>query len=162
LNILISGASGLIGSAVMGELVRAGHDVQPLVRDGSGGITGIPWEVASGKLHLQGFDPDVVIHLAGENIASGKWTPEKMERIRESRVGATRLLADWLAMQPNRPPVFFSASAIGIYGTREDRWVIETTPASTDFLAQVCFDWERSTQPLERAGTRVIHMPMRM
>lgn len=145
----------MIGNACRLELLRTGHNVQPISRDGAGG--GIPWEVSTGKLYLGDFVPDAVIHLAGEPLV-GKWTEAKKKSIRDSRVDATRKMCDWLALHPARPKVFLSASAVGHYGTKADRWIIETSPSASDFLGEVCFEWEKATQPLERAGTRVVTM----
>jgi uncharacterized protein (TIGR01777 family) len=150
MNVLISGASGLVGTAVVEELGRVGHVAVPLTR-------GAMWDVKTGRLDLD-FDPDAVVHLAGENIAAGKWTEAKKQRIRESRVDATRKLADNLAALPKPPRVFLSASAIGFYGPKGDKKLIETSPSSTDFLGEVCAGWEKATLPLERAGVRVVHM----
>ena len=156
MNILLSGASGLIGTACRLEFRRAGHEVAALSRDGAG--SGIPWEVSTGRLYLQDFAPDAVIHLAGESLANGRWSEQKMKEIRASRVDATQKLAEWLAELPAPPKIFLSASAIGLYGTKADRWLIETSPNAGDFLGQLSADWERATQPLERAGSRVVNM----
>lgn len=156
MNILLSGASGLIGTACRLELRRAGHEVMALSRDGAG--SGIPWEVESGRLFLGDFVPDALIHLAGESIVSGKWTEARKQSIRASRVEATRKLADWFSIQPRKPRVVLSASAVGIFGNRGDKWLIESSPPSSEFLGQLCFDWERAMQPLERCGSRVVSM----
>jgi len=155
MNILLSGASGLVGTACSAELRAAGHDVRPLNR-GVGG-EGLPWEVSTGRVNLQDFAPDALIHLAGEN-AGGKWTEERMKKIRASRVDATRELCDFLSKLEKPPQVMLSASAIGIYGPRGDKWLTEQTPNSTDFLGELCYEWEKATIELERVGCRVVHM----
>src|SRR3954470_3407288 len=109
MNVIVSGASGLIGSACVGELRGAGHEVQTLNR-GSG--PGLPWDVESGRVNFMDFSPDAVIHLAGENIAT-QWTEKKMKSIRASRVDATRELCEFLAGLRDPPKIFLSASAIG-------------------------------------------------
>jgi uncharacterized protein (TIGR01777 family) len=149
-KILVSGASGLVGAACLGELLGLGHNVQALSR-------GEMWDPRTGRLNLE-MEPDVVIHLAGEPIASGKWTDEKKKRIRESRVDATRSLCTTLAKLATPPRVILSASAIGIYGPKADRVIIEAGAAVGDFLGEVCAGWEKGTQPLERVGTRVVHL----
>ncbi|HEY6229404.1 MAG TPA: TIGR01777 family oxidoreductase, partial [Verrucomicrobiae bacterium] len=156
MNILLSGASGLVGTTCSAELRAAGHDVRPLKRGGDG--EGLPWDVSTGRVNLQGFAPDALIHLAGENIAGGKWTEERMKKIRASRVDATRELCDFLSKLEKPPQVMLSASAIGIYGPRGDKWVTEQTPNSTDFLGELCYEWEKATVELERVGCRVVHM----
>src|SRR2546423_8811663 len=118
MNIILSGASGMVGSACSGELIAAGHTIRPLNR-GSGG-EGLPWDVSTGRVNLRGIAPDALIHLAGENIAGGKWTEARMKKIRASRVDATRALCDFLAATEHPPQVMLCASAIGIYGPRAD------------------------------------------
>jgi uncharacterized protein (TIGR01777 family) len=156
MKILISGASGFVGSACLAALRQAGNDVRTLNRGGSG--EGLPWDVTTGRVNLQDFTPEILIHLAGENIAGGRWTEARMKRIRDSRVEATAELCEFLATCPTPPQVMLSASATGIYGPRGDKWIIETSPNSTDFLGQLSYDWEKATQPLERVGCRVVHM----
>jgi uncharacterized protein (TIGR01777 family) len=156
MNILISGASGMVGTVCSAELRAAGHDVRPLNR-GSGG-EGLPWDVSTGRVNLQDFQPDALIHLAGENIAGGKWTEARMKKIRASRVDATREFCDFFSKLEKPPEVMLSASAIGIYGPRGDKWITEQTPNSTDFLGELCYEWEKATVELERVGCRVVHM----
>jgi uncharacterized protein (TIGR01777 family) len=101
---------------------------------------------------------DAVVHLAGESIAPGRWTPERKRRIHESRSMGTRVLADALAALPNPPRVLVSASAIGIYGDRGDAILDETSAAGGGFLADVCRAWEAATAPLAAVGTRIVHL----
>jgi uncharacterized protein (TIGR01777 family) len=156
MNIAISGASGLVGSACAAELRALGHGVRALNREGEG--EGLPWEVSTGRVNFQDFAPDALIHLAGENIAGGKWTEARMKKIRASRVDATRELCEFLARMEKPPEVMLSASAIGIYGPRGEKWIIETSPNSSDFLGELSYEWERATRPLEDVGCRVVHM----
>ena len=152
----MSGATGMVGTACAAELRSAGHDVKPLNRGTEG--EGLPWDVSSGRVNLQGFQPDALIHLAGENIANGKWTEERKRKIWTSRVDATRELCEFLANTEQPPQVMLSASAIGIYGPRREKIITEQTPNATDFLGELCNEWEKATQPLERVGCRVVHM----
>lgn len=156
MNILISGASGFIGAPCAAELFAEGHTIHRLVRDHE--EEGLYWDVESGEVALGNVKPDALIHLAGENLAGGHWTEERKKKIRESRVDATRKLCEFLALSKKPPQVMLSASAIGLYGTRGSKWIIETSPNSSDFLGELSYEWEKATAPLEKAGTRVAHM----
>jgi uncharacterized protein (TIGR01777 family) len=160
MKILISGASGLIGSALVGRLAEDGHAVARLVRSPPRpDQSDIQWDPAHGKLDcsaLEGFD--AVVHLAGENIAQGRWTDAKKARIRDSRVQGTRLLAQTLAGSPRAPKVLVSASAIGFYGNRGDEELDEDSPGGKGFLADVCRAWESAAQPAADAGIRVVNL----
>ncbi|RPI84999.1 MAG: TIGR01777 family protein, partial [Planctomycetaceae bacterium] len=101
---------------------------------------------------------DAVVHLAGENIAGGRWTPARKGRIRDSRVKGTRMLCDALAQLATPPKVFVSASAIGYYGNRGDEVLSETSPPGSGFLADVCRDWESAVEPLKNKGTRIVNL----
>lgn len=164
MRILISGATGLVGRAASQALTDGGHTVVPLVR--SGGATppdAIPWDPAGGKLDgaaLEGIDG--VVHLAGESIAGGRWTPARKARIRDSRVAGTRLLSETLARLARRPAFFISASAIGFYGNRGDEELGEDAPSGTGFLAEVCREWEGATRPAADAGIRVVNLRIGM
>jgi uncharacterized protein (TIGR01777 family) len=150
MNILVSGASGLVGSACLTEMQAVGHNAHSLSR-------GAMWDPRTGRLNLE-FDPEAIIHLAGEPIAEGKWTEAKKKRIKESRVDATRSLCETLARLTPPPRIMLSASAVGFYGPRGDKVLIETSPGSSDFLGEVCQQWEKATQPLAAVGTRVVHL----
>ena len=157
MKILVTGASGLVGSALVPLLTTDGHEVVRLVRSapGSGDV---PWDPDAGTLEaeaLEGFDG--VVHLAGENIASGRWNAEKKRRIRESRVRGTLLLARTLAALERPPRVLVSASAIGFYGDRGDEELTEQSPAGSGFLSEVCREWEAATEAAEAKGIRVVH-----
>ena len=157
MKVLVSGASGLVGSALIPFLTTGGHSVTRLVRkDGaSGGDGEVAWAPAAGTIDqagLEGFD--AIVHLAGENIAAGRWTPERKRRIRDSRVKGTRLLCEALTQCAQPPKVFVGASAIGYYGDRGDEILNEESGAGEGFLAEVCRDWEAATAGLADTGIR--------
>jgi uncharacterized protein (TIGR01777 family) len=161
LSVVVSGASGLIGSSLLPFLTTGGHRVVPMVRSvrSSGGAPGVRWDPAAKVIDRTGLERvDAVVHLAGESIASGRWTPERKARIRSSRVDGTRLLCETLATLDARPRVLVCASAIGFYGDRGDATLDESTPRGRGFLADVCAEWEAATAPARAAGIRVVHL----
>ena len=161
MNVLISGATGLIGSALIPELEGGGHRVIRLSRSRSSAEDMIRWDPSSGVLdpsRLGGID--AVVHLAGESIAEGRWTPEKKRRIMESRREGTRLLAGTLAGLSEPPEVMVSASAVGYYGDRGNELLREESEPGSDFLAEVCKAWEAAADPAREAGIRVVHPRM--
>ena len=163
MKVLVSGASGLVGSALIPFLTTGGHRVTRLVRkarleqgrkDGTSvGEAEVAWSPAAGTIErtgLEGFD--AVVHLAGENIAAGRWTPERKRRIRDSRVKGTRLLCQALTQCAQPPRVFVGASAIGYYGDRGDETLSEESAVGEGFLAEVCRDWEGRHGRADRCG----------
>jgi len=157
MKILVSGSHGLVGKALTTSLVNAGHEIVSLVRQ-SANDSEIEWQPNQGKIigqQLEGFD--VVVHLAGESIASGRWTEEKKKKIRESRVKGTELLSSALARLSQPPAMFISASAIGFYGSRGDELLTEETEPGEGFLPEVCVAWEKATGQAEAKGIRTIH-----
>ncbi|HXZ30889.1 MAG TPA: TIGR01777 family oxidoreductase [Terriglobales bacterium] len=156
-KILISGGSGLIGSALCPLLAANGYQITRLVRRRSSEEGGISWDaekpLAPGS--VSGFD--AVIHLAGETIV-GRWTKEKKTAIRNSRVLGTKNLAEAVSRAPQRPQVFISASAIGYYGDRGEEVLREGSPSGTGFLPEVCREWEAATKPAADAGIRTLQM----
>jgi uncharacterized protein (TIGR01777 family) len=158
MKVLISGATGLIGSALIPELESGGHQITRLTRSpGSGSDVG--WNPDAGEIdasRLEGHD--AVVHLAGESIGEGRWTPEKKRRIRESRTKGTRLLAETIASLPEPPRVMVSASAVGYYGDRGNELLREDSGPGSDFLAEVCKAWEAAADPAREAGMRVVHL----
>jgi uncharacterized protein (TIGR01777 family) len=143
MNILVTGSSGLVGSALVPALTAAGHSITRLVHSK-------PWPDLAGH--------DAVVNLAGDNIAAGRWTPEKKARIRDSRVQLTWQLAGSLAKLTPPPKVLVSASAIGYYGNRDDEVMRDESLPGLDFLAGVCCDWEAAAKPAAEAGIRVVHL----
>ncbi len=159
LHVAITGANGLIGSALGRRLAATGQRVTPIVRRlASAGE--ISWDPENGRLEagqLEGVD--AVIHLAGENVGT-RWTAARKRRIKSSRITGTRLLAESIARAQRRPRVLVSASAIGIYGNRGDEVLTENSPPGNrelDFLAEVGQEWEAAAEPARDAGVRVIH-----
>lgn len=158
MEIAITGASGFIGTALVRSLEADGHTVIPVVRRASAGRA-IRWDPAAGTIDAAALEGlDAVVHLAGEGIASGRWTEAQRARIRDSRSQGTRVLATALAGLEGPPPVLVSGSAIGIYGDRGDEVLTESSTPGSDFLAEVCTAWEAATAPAEAAGIRVAHL----
>lgn len=158
MRVLISGSSGLIGRALTAQLLERGHQITRLVRGGpTADRPAVYWDPLGqflDPLPLEGFD--AVIHLAGENIASRRWSAEQKERIYRSRVDGTRLLSQTLATLQRKPRVFVCASAVGYYGNRGSEIVDESMSAGTGFLAQVARDWEEATRPVQEAHIRTV------
>jgi uncharacterized protein (TIGR01777 family) len=156
MNVLVSGATGFIGSALIPELKAGGHRVNRLTRTPRFGED-IRWDPGGGVIEgdLAGFD--AVVHLGGESIAEGRWTPEKKRRILESRQKGTRLLAEEVAGLPEPPSVMVSASAIGYYGDRGNELLTEESGPGSMFLSEVCQEWEEAAEAARGAGVRVVH-----
>ena len=158
MQILVTGSTGLVGSALVPVLTVQQHRVTRLVRskpaDDSDAICWDPQSETLDAAALEGVD--AVVHLAGENIAAARWSKAQKERIRDSRVKGTRLLSETLARLERRPKVLVSASAIGYYGNRGDEILDEQSEAGTGFLANVCRQWEASTEAAAEKGIRVV------
>lgn len=154
--IAITGASGMIGQALTRSLRAAGHTVRPISRRLV--AHGILWDPARGRLDPGDLDGvTAVVHLAGENIGASRWTAARKARLRDSRLGPTRLLADTLARLSQPPAVLISASAVGIYGDRGDEELDEHSTLGADFLATLAAEWETAADPARAAGIRVVH-----
>jgi uncharacterized protein len=156
MNVLISGAMGLIGSALVPELEANGHTVTRLSRSQSGADT-VRWDPSAGTIDGDLEGTEAVVHLAGESIAQGRWSPDKKRRILDSRVQGTRLLAERISALATPPKVMVSTSAVGYYGDRGDEVLTEESAPGADFLAKVCREWEAAAEPARQAGIRVVH-----
>jgi uncharacterized protein (TIGR01777 family) len=158
-RVLVTGSSGFIGSALVAKLEDGGHEVIRLVRGVATGPGTVPWDPAAGRLDPATIDGmDAAIHLAGEGIASRRWSSAQMARVIDSRVQGTTLLSRALSETGQPPAVLLSASAVGYYGDRGDDEVTEEDGPGTGFLAEVCQQWEASTAAAEKAGIRVVHL----
>ncbi len=159
LRIAVSGASGLVGSALVPFLTSGGHEVLRLVRREARELDEVRWsaegEARVDREALEGLD--AFVHLAGENIAAGRWSPERKARIESSRVEGTRRLAEVLAGLERQPSVLVCASAIGFYGERGEEQLDETSARGQGFLPEVCERWERAADAARAAGIRVVH-----
>ena len=157
LTVAVSGATGLIGTALVQRLRAGGHDVRRLLRSSRHAAPGdVVWDPASGALHptaLTGVD--AIVHLAGEPVAH-RWTTERKHAIRASRVRATEQLALAIRAMDPRPRVVLSGSAVGYYGDRGDALLDEKSGPGTGFLSDVCVAWEDAAAPIAEAGVRVV------
>ena len=141
-RILISGSHGLVGKALSEALEARGHDIYSLVRYAPHTEKEIEWSPDRYSIAISRIEAfDAVYHLAGESIASGRWSEEKKRKIRESRTKGTKLLSDALAQLSQPPKTLISASAIGYYGDRGDELLTENSPPGKDFLADDCVEW---------------------
>ena len=157
MKILVSGASGLIGSALVPALAGEGHQVLRLVRRPPRRDEA-SWDPVTGVVDPAALaGADALVHLAGENIA-GRWTAGRKRRIRASRVEVTRSLCETLARSASRPGVLVCASAIGYYGDRGTEPLTEDSAPGHGFLADVCRDWEAATGPAAQSGIRVVNV----
>lgn len=160
MKIAIAGASGLIGIALVARLKSDGHEIIRLVRPPLPSTEDrIAWDPEMGVLNpdeLNGVD--AVINLAGENIASLRWTEKKKQKIRDSRIKGTQLLAKTLAEMENPPKIWINASAIGFYGNRGSETLHEKSLPGEGFLSEVCQEWEKATQPAIDKGVRVAQL----
>lgn len=160
LNILITGSTGLVGTELQSFLSIAGHRTFSLVRDRKKlNENSAYWNITKNEIDLSNLPKiDAVVHLAGENVASGRWSAEKKRRIRDSRVDGTRLLCEAIVALPTPPKVLVSASAIGIYGNMADQVLNESSSIGSSFLAEVCEQWESTTDIAKNAGVRVVNL----
>jgi len=156
--IVISGASGLVGTALTEALRGEGHAVARLVRSGqTASADEIPWDPAVGIIDSAAMEgADAVVNLSGANIAAGRWTARRKEILRSSRLRPTRLLVETMGRLRQKPRVFLSASATGYYGNRGDEILTEASAPGSDFLAALARDWEAEAMRAESAGTRAV------
>ena len=152
MKIAVTGSSVLVGSALVPFLMKSGHDIVRLKRPEQ-------WDLESRTVNASVFSgADAVVHLAGENIAAGRWTAARKQRIRDSRTIGTKLIAEAISRIDPPPQVLVSASAIGYYGDRGEELLREESPSGTGFLADVCRQWEAATDAATRKGIRVVHL----
>jgi len=158
--VAVTGAGGLVGSALVSSLAAGGHRVIPLVRRAPRpGEDALGWDPSSGALTPAGpAVADAIVHLAGESIMGLRWTAAKKRRIRESRTTATRLLVQSLTRLAKPPAVFVCASGIGYYGNRGDEMLTEESRPGTGFLAEVGREWEAATATAITQGLRVVNV----
>lgn len=163
MRVIVSGSSGLIGTALVPALRAAGHEVGRLVRGAAAPSSGdVGWSPAQGTINAAGLEGvDGVAHLSGEPIFPGwgrHWTAAKRARIRESRVGTTALLARTLAGLARKPRVLVLITGSGFYGDRGAEELTEQSPGGTGFLAEVSRDWEAAAHPAAAAGVRIVSL----
>jgi len=159
MDVVVTGSSGLIGSALGPALARAGHRMIPMVRSATTKSDGLLWDPPNGTIDAGGLEGiNAIVNLAGEGIGEKRWNDAQKARIRDSRIKGTRLLAETLAKLQQPPAVLVSGSAVGFYGDRGDEILTEASPPGTGFLAELSRDWEAATAPAEAAGIRVAHL----
>jgi uncharacterized protein len=157
MNIVVSGASGFVGQALVPQLRAAGHKVRRLVRREPSGADEIFWRPEEGELDPAGLDgTDAIINLAGENLAGGRWSSARRERILRSRTDATRTLVVAMGKLRRKPRVFLSASAVGYYGDRGGEVLTEQSAMGHGFLPEVCLAWETHAEGAGRGGVRTV------
>lgn len=158
MRVVISGASGLIGTALVRSLRGDGHEVVRLVRRDATAPDEARWDPAGGTVDAKALHgADAVVHLAGAGVGDRPWTKARKQLIYDSRVNGTRTLAEAIARTERGPRVFVSGSAIGYYGDTGDREVDESADMGKGFLAEVVRDWETAARPAVDAGVRVAH-----
>ncbi len=159
-RVVVSGASGLVGGALVAFLTAGGHTVQPLVRRRPHpGSDEIGWDPLAGEIEAQRLEGcDAVVHLAGASVAAGRWSAERKGVIRDSRVRSTHVLSEALAKLRSPPRAFICASAVGYYGSRGDEPLDEQAAAGTGFLAETCTAWEGACAAARAAGIRVVNL----
>lgn len=161
MKILVTGSSGLVGTALVERLVGEGHTVCRLMRpesQTSGGGIAVRWNPAAGEIDAAAAGADAVVHLAGASIAGGRWNAARKAVLRSSRVDATRLLVSALARLRPTPKVMIAAAAVGYYGNRGDETLTEESAPGSDFLSRMARDWEAEAAKAEALGIRVARL----
>jgi uncharacterized protein (TIGR01777 family) len=158
MKVLISGGSGLVGTALTESLRSQGHTVAHLVRPGGSASAGdVRWDPASRFVNINAMEAaDAVVNLNGASIGGGRWTSTRKKILRGSRVDSTRVLVEALARLEQKPRVFVSASAIGYYCNRGDETLTESSQAGNDFLAEICRKWEAEALRAQSSGIRTV------
>ena len=161
MNVLMTGSSGTVGTALTTFLTSGGHQVRRLLRTPGSENNATWWNPVDGTFAEGALDGiDAVVHLAGEGIAAGRWTEDRKARIRDSRVIGTQRLSEALAKMETPPKVFVAGSALGFYGDRGDELMDESSSPGTGFLSDVCQSWEDATTPVRERGVRVVNLRM--
>jgi uncharacterized protein (TIGR01777 family) len=158
MRILITGASGLVGTAATDGLRVEGHTVGHFVRPGrAAGAGDVRWDPSAATMDLAAMEgADAILHLCGASIADGRWTTERKRILRSSRLGPTRVLVDAMAKLERKPRVFLAASATGYYGNRGDEVLTEASANGSDFLSQLTRDWEAESTRAQSFGIRTV------
>lgn len=157
MKVLVSGSSGLIGSALVPGLRARGHQVLRLVRRASKAPDEVVWDPLDKQVHLASLEGiDAVVNLSGAGIADKRWTEARKKILRDSRINVTNTLVEALAVAGVRPKVFVNASAVGFYGDRGSEVLTEDSGGGTGFLANLCGDWERAAFSASSFGARVV------
>lgn len=155
MDVAVTGSSGFIGTALVAALTDAGHRVRRVVRRAPSRTDEVRWDPEAGTIDADGLaGVGAIVNLAGEGIATKRWSDEQKRRIRESRTSGTRLISEAAAGLDSRPAVLISGSGVDYYGDRGDEELTEASPPGAGFLAGVCVDWEAATQPASDAGIR--------
>ena len=164
MRVVVSGSTGLVGSEVVASLSASGHEVVRLVRRAPApGEMAVRWDPEAGRIDSGGLEGcDAVVHLAGENVGSGRWTAARKAAIRDSRVKGTRLLCEVLAGLVRPPKTLVCASANGYYGDRGEEVLTEESPPGAGFLTGVCREWEEASGAAARKGIRVVALRIGM
>src|SRR3954454_4472820 len=158
MKVIVTGSGGLVGRALIRSLLADGHSVTRLVRGGAQqfrtpGSSAVEWNPEAGTIDASALEGHAAaVHLAGEPIAEGRWDEEKKRRIMDSRAKGTRLLAETLAELNEKARVLVSASAVGFYGERGEEVLREESASGSDFVSEVCREWEKGTLAASQAG----------
>jgi len=159
MKVVVTGSTGLIGSALVTNLRADGHEVRRLVRHAPRAADETQWHPSSGFLEPSAVDGcDAVVHLAGAGIGDHRWTDDYKKMIRESRVAGTTAIAGAITNAANPPPVLLAGSAVGYYGDTGEEVFDESSPSGDGFLASVVRDWEAASRPAAEAGVRIVNL----